>query len=364
MKIGLDAKRAFLNRTGLGNYSRNIIRSLIQYYPEHEYYLFTPKVDPTGFYAEIKDIANVKIIQPANKIGRGLWRSYGITKLINQFRLDVYHGLSNELPYNIKKATAKKVVTIHDLIPFKEDAFRNVIQDFSYRSKMRTACKNADLVTPISKATLEDIQQLFGTDPHKMMVIYQPIEFKHSEKLPEVKIKYQLPAEYILQVGTVEYRKNIQIIIRAMIRLKDENLHYVVVGKKTRFFKSLFSYSSNKGLINNIHFIDPVSNDELAAIYLASSAVMYPSLYEGFGLPIAEAIHFGKPVLTTAGGCFLEAGGPGAYYCNTSDVEEVAATILTILKTDNSRMIEAGKQHIAQFNSKAAADALIQSYLK
>lgn len=362
MKIGLDAKRAFLNNTGLGNYSRHVIKSLLVHYPQHEYYLFTPKIHENEFYNEVKDLRNVKVIQPNSKLFANCWRSYGITKIINKLQLDVYHGLSNELPFNISRSKVKKIVTIHDLIPYKEDAFRNVIDDYFSKRKMRKGCKDADMVTPISKATADDIVSTFGTAPKKIQVVYQPAGSKVPDTLPDVKTKYRLPPQFILQVGTIEYRKNIQIIIRAMIQLRNPELHFVIVGRKTRFYKSLASYGSNNGLGHHLHFIDPVSNDELAGLYSACTGVVYPALYEGFGLPIVEAISYGKPVLTTKGGCFEEAGGPGAYYCNTESVEDVAATLTKMLEKDNSQMISAGKQYITKFTSKAAADALMECY--
>ncbi len=364
MKIGLDAKRAFLNQTGLGNYSRNIIYSLLEHEPQHEYFLFTPKTVDNDFLLDMQSRKNVTIVQPKSGLFHSYWRSYTVTRLINQLKLDVYHGLSNELPYNIKKCSAKKVVTIHDLIPFKEDVFRSPIEDFFYKTKMHAACKNADTIIAISKATKADIQYYFDTNETKIKVVYQPVIFKESGDEVDVKTKYQLPERFLLQVGTVEYRKNIQIIIRALIQLKDPDLHLVLVGKRKRFWKSLSSYGSNHGLGKQIHFIDPVSNDELIGFYKACTAVMYPSLYEGFGLPIIESIHYGKPVLTTQGSCFEEAGGPGAYYCNTSEVDEVASTIHLILKSDHSQRLAAGKQHIAQFNTKAAAQALLGIYSK
>jgi glycosyltransferase involved in cell wall biosynthesis len=364
MKIGFDAKRAFLNHTGLGNYSRNVIRAMLKHYPQHEYYLFTPSIVANDFYEEIKNLPNVQIIQPKRKIFLSLWRSYSITPLINKYKLDVYHGLSNELPLNIKKSKVKKVVTIHDLIPFKEDTFRNIFDDYFAKKKMFTACRDANIITPISIATSEDIYKLFGTDKSKLKVVYQPIVLNEPKTLPEVKQKYQLPEKFILQVGRVEYRKNVQVILRALILLKNPDLHYVLVGRKTRFYKSLLAFGINFGLKPNLHFIDRLNDDELAAVYRLSSAVVYPSLYEGFGLPIAEAIYFGKAVLTTQGGCFEEAGGPGAYYCNTSDPNEVATTISKMLKTDNSAMMEAGQRHIRQFNSEATAAALMEIYSK
>lgn len=364
MKIGFDAKRAFLNHTGLGNYSRNVIRAMLKQYPQHEYFLFTPAVEANDFLAEIKSFPNVHIIQPSGKIFLSYWRSYSITHLINKLQLDVYHGLSNELPLNIKKSKVKKVVTIHDLIPFKEDTFRNIFDDYFAKKKMYAACRDANIITPISYATAEDIHRVFGTDQSKLKVVYQPVVLNEPSTLPEVKHKYQLPDQFILQVGRVEYRKNVQVILRALIQLKDPQLHYVLVGRKTRFYKSLLAFGTNFGLKPNLHFINPVNDEELAAIYRLSSAVVYPSLYEGFGLPIAEAIYFGKAVLTTRGGCFEEAGGPGAYYCDTSDPNDVANTITKMLHSDNSGMLEAGQNHIKQFNSHATAAALMEIYSK
>jgi glycosyltransferase involved in cell wall biosynthesis len=362
MKIGLDAKRAFLNYTGLGNYSRNIILSLLENYEGNEYYLFTPDPGSHPFLNEVVKFKNVHIVSPKNKSFSSRWRSYGITHLINDLNLDVYHGLSNELPFNIRKSRAKKIVTIHDLIPFKDDTFRNIFDDYFSRKKMRKACRNADIITAISEETKKDIIQRFGTNENKIKVVYQPVGFNVPESTADVRRKYNLPAKFILQVGTVEYRKNIQIILRALIKLKLPDLHFVIVGKKGKFYKALQSYTNNNGLGNMVHFIDPVTNEDLAGIYKESTAVMYPSLYEGFGLPIIEAISYGKPVLTTKGGCFEEAGGPGAYYCDTESVDEVSNALIKILETNSSIQNEAGKQYISQFTSKATADGLMSLY--
>ncbi len=368
MKIGLDAKRAFLNYTGLGNYSRNIIRSLLQHYPNNEYFLFTPYIETHDFFEEVSNFSNVKIIQPRSKFFHSYWRSYSITKFIQKLELDVYHGLSNELPYNIKGCKAKKIVTIHDLIPFKEDVFRNIFEDRSAKAKMRAASCNSDSIVSISKATKADIIKFLGPDEKKIHVVYQPVLLEkydaHKERDNQIKQTYQLPQRFLLQVGTVEYRKNIQIILRALKLIQDTDLHFVVVGKRKRFAKSLIDYAKNSGLADRVHFIDPVDDDILASLYRLSIGVVYPSLYEGFGLPIVEAIHFGKPVLTTHGGSFEEAGGAGAYYCDTNNPQEVAAAIQKMLSSDNQHMIALGQRHIEQFNSKAIADALMEIYSK
>jgi len=364
MKIGLDAKRAFLNNTGLGNYSRSIILSLLENHPQNEYYLFTTATIDNEFYNKVKQLSNVKIITPSLNFFTAYWRNYKIPTLIKKYNLDVYHGLSNELPNNINNTHVKKIVTIHDLIPLKEDVFRNPIQDFFYKYKINKACKRSHQIIAISEATKQDIIHYYRIDKNKIKVIYQPVIFSPQKNNIDVIKKYNLPNQFILQVGTVEYRKNIQIVIKAMMKLKKPDLHYVIVGEKKRFWKSLAIYGAHNGLEKQLHFIGSVTNDEIISFYKNCNAVMYPSMYEGFGLPIVEGIYYGKPVLTTQGSCFEEAGGTGAFYCDTLNVDSVAELITQILKNNNTATIETGKEYIKKFSTRLAADALMKAYSK
>jgi len=362
MRIGLDAKRAFLNNTGLGNYSRAVIRALLEHYPGNHYFLFTPKIREDAFLEEMNAHENVTIVQPRSKFLHAYWRSFSIKRDILDHKLDVYHGLSNELPFTITSSKVRAVVTMHDLIPFKDESFQKIFDIITTKRKMWKACKNADSIVAISEQTKRDILHFFNTKENKIHVVYQPVGLHSTKANLDVVKKFSLPPHYILQVGTVEYRKNIQVILQAMIKINDPGLHYVVVGRKKSFQKSLASYGGNHGLGGHVHYMDAVSDEDLAGMYECAAAVMYPSMYEGFGLPIIEAIRFGKPVLTTKGGCFEEAGGPGAYYCDTESIDEVADTIQKILNTDSSAMIEAGQKYILRFNSKSAADGLMAVY--
>lgn len=368
MRIGFDAKRAFNNTTGLGNYSRNIILSLVKHYPQHQYFLFTPGISLPDFQNEISVFSHVNIIQPIPGKPKNHWRRFGISKEIEKLKLDIYHGLSHELPANIAGISAKKVVTVHDLIPYKEDVFRNIFDDYFYKVKLKHALKHADAVVSISKATADDIHLHFGEWASKVTVVPPAVSFHthdhYQDELENVKHRFNLPGNFLLQVGRIEYRKNVQIIIKALKQLNDPSIHYVVVGSKTRFTRSLQDFAINSGLRNQVRFIEPVTDDELACMYLLSKAVVYPSLYEGFGLPIVEAISFGKPVLTTKGGCFEEAGGTAPVYCNTTDVNEVVSGIRHLLHDNHVMKIQEGQHYINRFSGKAVADALMNIYEK
>src|SRR3569832_395054 len=164
MKIGYDAKRAFLNQSGLGNYSRTLIKSLSQYYPENKYVLFTPKTGDNYFVDYVEKQKNISIVKPTkllDRFFRSWWRSYGITKLLTESNIEVYHGLSNELPFNIAEFKGKKIVTIHDLIFLRYPEYYSAADRAIYDRKVKSACDNADVVIAISEQTKRDIERYY-----------------------------------------------------------------------------------------------------------------------------------------------------------------------------------------------------------
>lgn len=157
MRIGFDAKRAFLNASGLGNYSRNMISYLTKQFPENEYFMFTPKTSDRFDF--IKDNA-ARTILPQTTFHRtctSYWRTYSLTGELSKYNLDLYHGLSNEVPYNIVHSDVKSVVTIHDLIFLRLPKLYKRIDRNIYEKKFRYACANADKIIAISEQTKRDI---------------------------------------------------------------------------------------------------------------------------------------------------------------------------------------------------------------
>ena len=173
MRIGFDAKRAFHNLSGLGNYSRNVINQLAELYSDNEYFLYNPKegIKIYGFPPE-----RAVIRRPGNyfhKILPFLWRSWNLPKIIEDDRLDIFHGLSNELPFRIHKSSVRKVVSIHDLIFMVYPDLYKSADRLIYRKKFSYSAKTADIIIAVSEFTKKDIVKYFEIEPSRIEVIYQ-----------------------------------------------------------------------------------------------------------------------------------------------------------------------------------------------
>ena len=171
MKIGFDAKRAFHNNTGLGHYSRTLIRSLANYYPEHEYYLFNPK-PATLFRIDGGNIHEVRPTGMIDKLLSSAWRSSRVKNDLQRLQIQLYHGLSHEIPIGIRSTGIPSVVTIHDLIHERYPEQYNRVDVSIYRKKFRYACENANHVIAISEQTKRDIIQFYKTPEEKITVCY------------------------------------------------------------------------------------------------------------------------------------------------------------------------------------------------
>ncbi len=182
MRIGYDAKRAYYNFSGLGNYSRNIIQLMCRYYPANDYYLYTPGIrEGTGDFPP----EGVTLRTPSTiftKKFTSLWRTAGLSKELAGDRLDLYHGLSNELPLNIARTGIRSVVTIHDLIFIRFPGLYPRIDRGIYKQKLRYAVKTADRIIAISEQTRRDLMEYAGASAAKISVVYQSCNPAFREK--------------------------------------------------------------------------------------------------------------------------------------------------------------------------------------
>ncbi len=367
MNIGFDAKRAFFNMSGLGNYSRNIISALSQYASVHQYHLFTPKTKGSVFNLSAP---NIKVFEPsgfAMKYFKPYWRTFGLANDLRQRKIDVYHGLSNELPFNIHKSGIKSVVTIHDLIFLRYPKLYRKTDRAIYNQKFRYACKVADKIISISTQTKYDLMDYYSIPARQIDVIYQGCNPVYQEEVPaekkmEVIQKYRLPENFILTVGNIEERKNVLQVLRALQKEKID-IPYVIVGKSSAYADKLKQFVAKKK-ISHVYFLHDVPDEYLPAIYQLATAFIYPSIFEGFGIPILEALWSGIPVITSKGGCFEETGGPYTKYINPEDADEIGDAIKEVLyNTEIQRkMIEGGLEHAKKFSEKHIAETLINIY--
>ena len=372
LTIAFDGKRAANNRTGLGNYSRHIIGLLAKFFPENRYLVFLTKENKNQQFKEILDQnPNIEIVLPKKGLWKklsSLWRVFGISKEISEYENIIYHGLSNELPLTIKKTNAKSIVTIHDLIFLKFPKYYKFFDRKIYTYKFRKACENADKIIAVSECTKRDIVEIFKISPDKIKVIYQGCDkvFKteiSSETLLNVKQKYNLPDRFLLNVGSIEERKNALLIVKALPHLK-EKLPLVIVGKRTKYTLEIEREAEKLGVNNLLHIFDKVPFEDLALIYHLAEVFIYPSRYEGFGIPIIEAINCGVPVVAATGSCLEEAGGPDCQYVNPDDEKALSAAIEKFLydKEFCKKSVEQSKKYVQRFSEDNQAKQLMECY--
>lgn len=367
MNIAFDAKRAFNNKSGLGNYSRDVIRAIIKRDAD-KIFLFTPKLNNTIF----SNTGSAKIVLPQTtfeKKFKSFWRSISVSKIINNSNIDIYHGLSNELPFSLNK-NVKTVVTIHDLIFKRFPQWYKPFDRKMYDWKFKSACKKADRIIAISEQTKSDIINYYNINESKISVVYQTCNdsFKcqvTSKLISQVKEKYNLPNEFLLNVGTIEPRKNALDIVKALHTNKI-NTPLFIIGRDTKYAQKIKKYIAENKLDNQITILHNVTNEELPIFYKMAKIFIYPSTFEGFGIPIIEALYSGTPVITSQGGCFSEPGGKHSIYVEVGNITELANAISNLLqnKAKQQEMIEQGLKHVQIFNTDKLTEDLYKVYSK
>jgi len=373
MNIGFDAKRAYINRSGLGNYSRNLIRTLIDFYPENKYTAFTPLAESTSFNSYLNSHKNVTIIKPRETMLSALhplWRSILIPRNFSKIDLDIYHGLSAELPVSFIGKKVKKVVTIHDLIFLRFPELYPKVDATIYNNKAKSACKKADVVVAISEQTKSDLIEFYKVPENKIKVEYQtcdPIFYSpfNDEDKKDIKEIYNLPSEYILFVGTIEERKNLLFLLQAIKNIEYfKKIPLVVVGKRKKHFDEVHAFVSQNNMSRQVIFLDNIPNHLLPAFYQLATLFVYPSIFEGFGIPIIEAAFSKVPVITSTNSCFEEAGGPDTLYINPQKVDELSDAIIRVFSDSELRnnMVEKTYQFVQQFKNDATAASMIKLY--
>lgn len=367
-RIGYDAKRLFNNFTGLGNYSRTLLRNLADYYPDNAYLLYTPKIvsnEETRFFL---NSAMYHVQLPRTRF-KNWWRTSGVKKDLQRERIDLFHGLSHEIPWGIDKIGIRTIVTMHDVAFKRYPDYYPWIDLQIYDLKFRHACRQADRIVAISESTKRDIINYYGIKPEKIAVIYQSVHERFmQEKAPEiingVLRKYQLPASFLLYVGSITKRKNLLNLVKALPMIPTSlQLPLVVIGKGGSYRQRVQEYIARRRMEKQVLFTSVDFND-LPAIYQRASVFIYPSYYEGFGIPLMEALFSRTPVVTTNVSSLPEAGGPGATLIDPDKPEAIANALSELLNDCELRKekIETGYLYAQQFRGEPLARQMAALY--
>lgn len=374
MRLGFDAKRIFHNNRGLGNYSRTLVESLLRYNPENDYFLYTTPITDSTALDYAKRFEKVTIRTPENFAAKSLsslWRSVFLSSVLKEDKLDLYHGLSHELPPGIEKLGIKKIVTIHDLIFLRFPEQFPWVDRQVYLSKFKHACKVADVIIAICEQTKNDLMEFLDIPENKIRVIYQACHSSFYEGWAEeekqaVLKKHNITTKYILNVGALEERKNALVLVKAFSRVAknfpEHNL--VLIGRGKEYKEKLVKTVTEYGLSDRVQILDNVPYEDLPGLYQSSSLFAFPSLFEGFGIPIVEAMFSVTPVLTSTGSCFPETGGDAAMYIDPQSVEDWARALTEVLSDDEKAvtMARSGRKHVEKFHWQNTSKELLNLY--
>jgi glycosyltransferase involved in cell wall biosynthesis len=363
MRVAFDAKRYFHNATGLGRYSRELVDGLSRYFPDNEYLLCNATASVNT------NLSNVHTVSPEtrSRLYAAYWRSFGVRSELSKRGVQIYHGLSNELPFGLRSARVRSAVSIHDMIYLRYPNLYRRADRWIYEQKVEFAVTHADAVIATSHQTADDISFFYPVRPNRIVVVYQSVSLPQltAEQEQSTLRHHGLPDKYFLYVGRVEERKNLIGILEAMHIAKDRRWSLAVVGKPhAPYYKQCLAYIRQHGLEQHVRFYQDVTREELAAFYKHCVGLLYPSYFEGFGIPIAEAQLSGTAVITSTGGCFAETAAEAALFVNPSLPSQIAEAMEALDTDERTRqqLVVRGAENAKRFSSERFATTVMNVY--
>ncbi|MCS5612510.1 MAG: glycosyltransferase family 4 protein, partial [Candidatus Poribacteria bacterium] len=302
--------------------------------------------------------------------GRLYWKLLGARRTLFNQGVDIYHGLAQQIPRSVRQKRVPIVLTVHDLI-YRHYPELSLNTDLNlYESQLLNACSISDKIVAVSESTKIDLVDLFSISPQKISVIYSACDYRYhkiatAETIQRTRSTYGLPERYLLYVGSMSERKNLLSVVKALnIIPRADRLPLVVVGATTSYSNVVGDYIKNNGLDDWIMFPKRVETEDLPAVYQAAEIFLYTSLYEGFGMPILEALSSGIPVITSNISAMPEAAGPDSRLIDPESPDEIATGITDILSDDSLRhkMIENSYAYSQKFNNKKVTEKMLQLY--
>ena len=342
MNIAIDATSIPKNKTGVGVYLVNLINELSNIDYNNDYYIFVQSDDADSFNI---DKANFNfIIIDSNKyrktILRLLWEQLILPKKLKRYNIDILHSPHYTAPIFSK---VSKVITFHDMTFYTLPQVHTFFKRLLFKTYMKISSKIADKILTVSKSTAKDVQKILKVNSDKICVtynakkdIYRPINDK--KKIKEICLKYKISNDYILFVGTLEPRKNIKTLIKSYSKLIDEinkDIKLVIVGKKGWMYKEIFKLIKYLEIEEKVIFTGFADLDDLPYLYNGAEMFVYPSIYEGFGIPVLESISCGVPTITSNVSSMPEVIGNAGITIDPTDIIELKNSMKKIIKNDN-----------------------------
>lgn len=380
MRIGIDATGVYGikegDQSGLTTYTVHIVKNLIKMDNDNKYYIYCRNKVPHQLNTESSSVA-FRVFKTKNR------------KLLQQIRLPIA-ALFDRLdlmffPYNSASifCPCKGIVTIHDLHPFvvpeqfakihsvkiHGSAVHSLVNSVYWKTILKIASKKMDRIIAVSHATKKDIENIFHIPSEKIDVVYEGVNKEYfnpdsdEKDLARFREKYNLPERYILCVGTHAY-KNIEGAVKAFNIIKGkihDPLKLVIAGNKWTLDEEIFQMVKELNLERQIIFTDFFPDEDLKYLYQCAELFLFPSFYEGFGLPVLEAFACGTPVVTSTAGSLPEVAGEAGLLVDPNDSEEIATSVLALLtdKDFREKKRQQGLKQVEKFSwEKAAKETL------
>ncbi len=369
MLIGIDASRALrARRTGTERYTLELIRHLLALpvAAEHQWRLYVDEPPTDGFFLTQTSSA----IQPAVEIrilpARRLWTHRALAREVLHHKPDILFIPAHVLPFVLPvQRLPASVVTIHDLGYHYFPAAQPWLQRFYLQWSTRWSALAATSLIAVSQATADDLTHFYATSAQKIHVIHEahrPVSAIPSRSDVSTILVWQRP--YALYVGTIQPRKNLTRLIEAYAKLHEVHglaWDLVIAGGSGWLSAELDARVKALGLSDRIHFTGYVVDEELPTLYTNARFFCFPSLFEGFGLPVLEAQSYGVPVMTANNSSLPEIAGDGALLVDPTDIDAIADAMLRLSQDEALRqqLIAAGYRNVQRFSwTKAAQETL------
>jgi glycosyltransferase involved in cell wall biosynthesis len=368
MRIGIDATALPPQPVGAGNYIIQLIRALASLNVNDEFVIFAHQKGHALINLPEKDSFEWIIFEDRNPGSRLIWEQTLFPQLVKKSGVNLLHSLHYTRPMKLPCAS---VVTFHDMTFFLYPELHTRAKRLFFPLAIRASARRADALIAVSESTRQDVIRVLGISPEKILTtqsgvdpVFRPINDTVAKgKIAE---KYDLPERFILYVGLIEPRKNLPMLISAFKRLIDSGEDYklVLVGRYGWMYEELLKQINNLDLEGMIHFTGYVSQEDLPLVYNLSSLFVYPTIYEGFGLPVLEAMACGVPVITTDVSSLPEIVGEAGMLVPVNDVKALYGAMIEVLRDEDLRrkMINKGIQRAAKFTWEQTAKLTFQVY--
>jgi glycosyltransferase involved in cell wall biosynthesis len=370
MRVGIDGYPLAEPRTGVGHYTLELARALALISPSDQFELVSPAPFDSAALEEIEraQLANLRTANPRASSIRGHWWSIGLPLYARRAHFDLFHGTNFDVPLWKKR---RSVVTIHDLSALLHPEKHRARLVRRARLRLPLVVRIADMIITPTESVRQEVCRHFNVKLERVRAIpsaarssFQPVPFAQTA---EIRKRLGVEDDFLLFVGTLEPRKNLLTLLKAFARILGQSSlrpQLVIAGGEGWLMDDSFAFLKKAGIDERLRFTGYLSDDDLRALYSSCRVFIYPSVYEGFGLPPLEAMACGAPVIAGRIPSLQETLGNAARLVEPLDVDSLAKNIMEVLEDKNQRekLVAAGPTHAGKFSWEKTARLTLDVY--